>query len=144
MEPLSIGILIVALLIAVEVVLMLVKLKVDKMLLLMPATGVICATIAFVLNEYRDKIPLAESAALVVIYVMLAVGVVLGLLGFLVWLKGEQEAKKIISTAKGIDSAVARIDSDMKGSELELEHFDDEMSAIKTKMADYETKDKEV
>lgn len=146
MEPLSIGILVVILLIIVEVVLMLIKLKVDKGLLLMPVIGVICATIAFVLNEYRDKIlaSLSESAALVVIYVLLAVGILFGVFGIVVWLKGEKEAKKIASAAKGIDSAVAGIDSDIRGSEMEIEHFDDEMDAIKTKMTDYESKDKEV
>jgi len=146
MEPLSIGILVVVLLIIVEVVLMLIKLKVDKGLLLMPVIGVICATIAFVLNEYRDKIlaSLSESAALVVIYVLLAVGILFGVFGIVVWLKGEKAAKKIASAAKAIDSAVAGIDSDIRGSEMEIEHFDDEMDAIKTKMTDYESKDKEV
>ena len=146
MESLSIGILVVVLLIIVEVVLMLIKLKVNKGLLLMPVIGVICATIAFVLNEYRDKIlaSLSESAALVVIYVLLVVGILFGVFGIVVWFKGEKEAKKIVSAAKGIDSAVAGIDSDIRGSEMEIEHFDDEMDAIKTKMADYESKDKEV
>ncbi len=62
----------------------------------------------------------------------------------MIWFKGEKEAKKIIDAAKGIDSAVAGIDSDMRGSEMELEHFDDEMGAIKEKVTDYESKDKEV
>lgn len=146
MEPLSIGILVVVLLIVVEALVMLVKFKVDKTLLLMPIAGLICAIIAFVLNEYRAEIlvSLDSSVQDVVIYVLLAVGVILGLLGLVIWFKGEKEAKKIIDTAKGIDSAVAGIDSDMRGSEMELEHFDDEMGAIKEKVTDYESKDKEV
>ena len=146
MEPLSIGILVVVLLIVVEALVMLVKFKVDKTLLLMPIAGLICALTAFVLNEYRDKIlaSLDGSVQDVVIYVLLAVGVILGLLGLVIWFKGEKEAKKIIAAAKGIDSAVAGIDSDMRGSEMELEHFDDEMGAIKEKVTDYESKDKEV
>ncbi|KAF5428113.1 hypothetical protein C5S39_12180 [Candidatus Methanophagaceae archaeon] len=146
MEPLSIGILVIVLLIVVEALVMLVKFKVDKTLLLMPIAGLICAIIAFVLNEYRDKIlaSLDGSVQNVVIYVLLAVGVLLGLVGLVVWFKGEKEAKKIIATAKGIDSAVAGIDSDLRGSEVELEHFDDEMGAIKEKVTDYESKDKEV
>lgn len=146
MEPLSIGILVVVLLIVVEALVMLVKFKVDKTLLLMLIAGLICAIIAFVLNEYRDEIlvSLDSSVQDVVIYVLLVVGVILGLLGLVIWFKGEKEAKKIIDTAKGIDSAVAGIDSDMRGSEMELEHFDDEMGAIKEKVTDYESKDKEV
>lgn len=146
MEPLSIGILVVVLLIVVEALVMLVKFKVDKTLLLMPIAGLICAIIAFVLNEYRAEIlvSLDSSVQDVVIYVLLVVGVILGLLGLVIWFKGEKEAKKIIDTAKGIDSAVAGIDSDMRGSEMELEHFDDEMGAIKEKVTDYESKDKEV
>lgn len=146
MEPLSIGILVVVLLIVVEALVMLVKFKVDKTLLLMPIAGLICAIIAFVLNEYRDEIlvSLDSSVQDVVIYVLLVVGVILGLLGLVIWFKGEKEAKKIIDTAKSIDSAVAGIDSDMRGSEMELEHFDDEMGAIKEKVTDYESKDKEV
>ncbi len=146
MDQLSIGILVVVLLIIVEAALMLIKLKVDKMLLLMPVIGVLCATIAFVLSEYRDKIlgSLSKPAALIVIYLLLAVGIILAVIGIMVWLKGEKAAKRIISAAKGIDSAVSSIDSDIRGSEMEIEHFDDEMNAIKTKMADYESKDKEV
>lgn len=146
MEPLSIGILVVVLLIVVEALVMLVKFKVDKTLLLMPIAGLVCAIIAFVLNEYRAEIlvSLDSSVQDVVIYVLLVVGVILGLLGLVIWFKGEKEAKKIIDAAKGIDSAVAGIDSDMRGSEMELEHFDDEMGAIKEKVTDYESKDKEV
>jgi len=147
MEPLSIGILVVVLLIIAEVVLMLIKLKVDKGLLLMPVIGVICATIAFVLSENREFLasfledPIHQD---VVIYVLLVVGILFGVFGIVVWFKGEKEAKKIASAAKAIDSAVAGIDSDIRGSEMEIEHFDDEMDAIKTKMTDYESKDKEV
>ncbi len=146
MEPLSIGILIVAILIVMEVVVMLLKLKVDKMLLLMPVIGVIFATMSFALNEYRDMIisSLSDSASSIVIYVTLAVGVIFGLFGVTVWFRGEKGASKLVLDAKKIDSTVAGIESDIRGSNLEIDHFDDEMSAIKAKIADYESKEKEV
>ena len=146
MEPLSIGILIVAILLVIEVVVMLTKLKVDKMLLLMPVIGVIFAVISFALNEYRDKIlsSLSSSASHAVIYVILAVGVLFGLFSVVVWFKGEKEAIRLSSAAKSIDSTVAGIESDIRGSGIEIEHFDDEMSAIKTKVEDYESKEKGV
>jgi len=144
MEPLSIGILIVIMLLVLEVVVMLVKLKVGKMLLLMSVIGVIFAVIAFALTETRDKIPLSDSASSIVIYVTVAAGVTLGLFSVAVWFKGEKEARRIVSAAKSIDSAVAGIESDIRGSNMEIEHFGDEMSAIKTKMEDYESKEKEV
>jgi len=146
MEPLSIGILIVVILLVIEVMVMLVKLKVDKMLLLMPVIGVIFATMSFALNEYSDKIfsTLSGAAPYVVIYVTLAGGVIFGLFGVAVWFKGEKEARRLASAAKSIDSAVAGIESDIRGSNMEIEHFDDEMSGIKTKIADYESKEKEV
>lgn len=146
MEPQSIGILIVVILLIIEVVVMLTKLKVDKMLLLMPVIGVIFAVISFALNEYRDKIlsSLSRSASHAVIYVILAVGVIFGLFSVVVWFKGEKEARRLSSTAKSIDSTVAGIESDIRGSEMEIEHFDDEMSAIKKKVEDYESKEKGV
>ncbi len=146
MEPLSIGILIVVALLLVEVVVMLLKLKVDKMLLLMPLIGVIFAVIAFVLNEYKEEVlaSLSGSTTQIVIYVILAVGVIFGLFGIAVWFRGEKEARKIASAAKSIDSAVAGIESDIRGSGMEIEHFDEEMSAIKAKVEDYETKEKGV
>jgi len=146
MEPQSIGILIVALLLIIEVVVMLTKLKVDKMLLLMPLIGVIFAVIAFALNEYRDKIlsALSGSAQNVVIYVILAVGAILGLFSVAVWFRGEKEAKRLASAAKSIDSAISGIESDIRGSETEIEHFDDEMSSVKAKIEDYESREKEV
>ena len=145
MEPLSIGILIVIMLLVLEVVMMLVKLKVDKMLLLMPVIGVIFAVMSFALNEYSDKIfTSSPSAASYVIYVTLAVGVIFGLFSVAVWFKGEKEARRLASKVKSIDSAVAGIESDIRGSNKEIEHFGDEMSAIKTKMEDYESKEKEV
>lgn len=145
MEPLSIGILIVIMLLVMEVVVMLVKLKVDKMLLLMPVIGVIFAVISFALNEYSGKIfTSSPSAAPYVIYITLAGGVLFGLFSVAVWFRGEKEARRIVSAAKSIDSAVAGIESDIRGSNMEIEHFGDEMSAIKTKMEDYESKEKEV
>lgn len=146
MEPQSIGILIVVILLIIEVVVMLTKLKVDKMLLLMPVIGVIFAVISFALNEYRDKIlsSLSSSASHAVIYVILAVGVIFGLFSVVVWFKGEKEARRLSSAAKSIDSTVAGIESDIRGSEMEIEHFDDEMSAIKKKVEDYESKEKGV
>jgi len=144
MEPLSIGILIVIMLLVLEVAVMLVKLKVDKMLLLMSVIGVIFAVISFALNETRGKIPLSDSASSIVIYVTVAAGVILGLFSVAVWFRGEKEARRIVSAAKSIDSAVAGIESDIRGSNMEIEHFGDEMSAIKTKMEDYESKEKEV
>lgn len=146
MEPQSIGILIVVILLIIEVVVMLTKLKVDKMLLLMPVIGVIFAVISFALNEYQDKIlsSLSSSASHAVIYVILAVGVIFGLFSVVVWFKGEKEARRLSSAAKSIDSAVSGIESDIRGSGMEIEHFDDEMSAIKTKVEDYESKEKGV
>ncbi len=146
MEPSSIGILIIAILLIIEVVVMLTKLKVDKMLLLMPVIGVIFAVISFALNEYRDKIlsSLSDSASYAVIYITIAVGVVFGLFGVSVWFKGEKEARRLASAAKSIDSTVAGIESDIRGSGMELEHFDDEMSGIKKKVEDYESKEKGV
>ena len=145
-ELLSIGILIVAILLIVEVVVMLVKLKVDKMLLLLPVIGVIVALIAFALNEYRDKIlsSLSGSAADIVIYVMLAVAIILGLLSIVMWFRGEKEARELAFAAKKIDSTVSGIESDIRSSGIEIDHFDDEMSSIKTKVDDYESKEKEV
>ncbi|MQY54182.1 MAG: hypothetical protein GH149_02670, partial [Methanosarcinales archaeon] len=107
MEPLSIGILIVIMLLVLEVAVMLVKLKVDKMLLLMSVIGVIFAVISFALNETRGKIPLSDSASSIVIYVTVAAGVILGLFSVAVWFRGEKEARRIVSAAKSIDSAVA-------------------------------------
>jgi len=146
MEPSSIGILIIVILLIIEVVVMLTKLKVDKLLLLMPITGVILAVISFGLNEYRDKIlsSLSDSASYAVIYVLLAAGVISGLFGVAVWFKGEKEARRLSSAAKSIDSAVAGIESDIRGSGMEIEHFDDEMSGIKKKVEDYESKEKGV
>jgi hypothetical protein len=146
MEPLSIGILIVVILLVIEVVVMLTKLKVDKVLLLMPVIGVILVAMSFALNEYRDKIlsSLSGYASLAVIYVTLVVGVIFGLFSVVIWFKGEKEARRLVSTAKSIDSAVAGIESDIRGSGMEIEHFDDEMSSIKAKVEDYESKEKEV
>ncbi len=145
MEPLSIGILIVVALLIIEVVVMLLKLKVDKMLLLMPLIGVIFAVISFVLNEYPELLEsLSGSTSQIVIYGILVVGVIFGLFGVAVWFRGEKEARRLASAAKSIDSAVAGIESDIRGSGMEIEHFDEEMSAIKTKVEDYETKEKGV
>ncbi len=146
MEPLSIGILIVVALLILEVVVMLLKLKVDKMLLLMPLIGVIFAVISFVLNEYREQAlaSLSGSTPQIVIYGILAVGVIFGLFGVAVWFRGEKEARRLASAAKSIDSAVAGIESDIRGSGMEIEHFDEEMSTIKAKVEDYETKEKGV
>ena len=91
LEPVSIGIPIVAILLIIEVVVMLTRLRVeDKMLLLMPVIGVIFAVISFALS----LIGLASS---VVIHVMLAAGVIFGLLGVAAWFKGEKEAWRVIS-----------------------------------------------
>ena len=146
MEPSSIGILIIALLLIIEVVVMLTKLKVDKMLLLMPVLGAIFATMSFALNEYRDKIlsSLSGSASYAVTYVILASGIAFGLFGVLVWFKGEKEVRRLVSAAKSIDSTITGIESDIRGSEREIEHFDDEMSGIKKKVDYYESKEKEV
>lgn len=146
MEPTSIGILIVALLLIVEIVVMLLKLKVDKMLLLMPLIGVLFAVISFALNEYQDIFlsSLSGSTPYIVIYSILVVGVIFGLFAVAVWFKGEKEAKKLTSAAKSIDSAIAGIESDIQGSGMEIEHFEEEMGAIKAKVADYETKEKGV
>nr|QNO54021.1 hypothetical protein KFAGBJAM_00002 [Methanosarcinales archaeon ANME-1 ERB6] len=146
MEPLSIGILVVAILLVIEVVVMLTKLKVDKILLLMPVIGVILVAMSFALNEYRDKIlsSLSGYASLAVIYVTLVVGVIFGLFSVVIWFKGEKEARRLVSTAKSIDSAVAGIESDIRGSGMDIEHFDDEMSSIKAKVEDYESKEKGV
>ncbi len=146
MEPLNIGLLIVVILLAVEVVVMLLWIKVDKMLLLMPLIGMIVATTAFVLNMWLDKIlsSLPEPVPLIVILVMLVVSLILGLFGVTVWAKGEKEARRLVSTEKGIDSAVSGIESDVSGEGMELEHFDDEMGEIKSKVDDYESREKEV
>jgi uncharacterized protein YacL len=146
MEPLNIGILIVVILLVVEIVVMLLWLKVDKMLLLMPVIGLVLAVIAFVLNAWQDKIlsSLPEPAPIIVISVILLVGLIMGLFGVSIWFKGEKEAKRLVSTEKGIDSAVSGIESDVSGGGMELEHFDDEMGEIKTKVDDYESREKEV
>jgi H+/Cl- antiporter ClcA len=146
MEPTSIGILIVALLLIVEVVVMLLKLKVDKMLLLMPLIGVLFAVISFALNEYQDMFlsSLSGSTPYIVIYSILVVGVIFGLFALVVWFKGEKEARKLTSAAKSIDSAIAGIESDIQGSGMEIEHFEEEMGSIKAKVEDYETKEKGV
>ena len=146
MEPTSIGILIVALLLIVEVVVMLLKLKVDKMLLFMPLIGVIFVVISFALNEYRDMFlsSLSGSTQYIVIYSILAVGVIFGLFAVAVWFNGEKEAKKLTSAAKSIDSAIAGIESDIQGSGMDIEHFEEEMGSIKAKVEDYETKEKGV
>ena len=145
MEPSSIGILIVALVLILEIVVMLVKFKVDKMLLLLPVIGVLLVIISFVLNVYRETVLASVAgAAPYIVYLILASGVILGFVSFLVWFKGEKEARKLASTVKSIDSAVSGIESDLRGSRMELEHFEEEMSAIKTKIQDYETKEKGV
>jgi predicted neutral ceramidase superfamily lipid hydrolase len=145
MEPSSIGILIVALVLILEIVVMLVKFKVDKMLLLLPVIGVLLVIISFVLNVYRETVLASVAgAAPYIVYLILASGVLLGFVSFLVWFKGEKEARKLASTVKSIDSAVSGIESDLRGSRMELEHFEEEMSAIKTKIQDYETKEKGV
>ena len=116
------------------------------MLLLMPVIGVVLAVIAFVLNAWQDKIlsSLPEPAPIIVISVILLVGLIMGLFGVSIWFKGEKEAKRLVSTEKGIDSAVSGIESDVSGGGMELEHFDDEMGEIKTKVDDYESRGKEV
>lgn len=146
MEPASIGILIVAVLLIVEVVVMLLRLKVDKMLLLILIMGVLFAVLSFALNHYRERFlsSLSGNAPYLVIYGLLAVGVILGLVGVAVWFRGEKEARKLSSAAKSIDSAIAGIESDIRGSGIELEHFEEEMSSIKSKVEDYETKEKGV
>lgn len=146
MELQSIAFLVVASVMVVEVVLMLMRMKVDKMLLLMPIMGVILATLAFALNEYREKLlsSLSESARSVVIYAIVAMGIVLGLVGIVIWLRGEKEAKKLVATARSIDSAVTRMEGEIRGSGVEIEHFDEEMSDIKRRISDYEAREKEV
>ncbi len=146
MDPTSISILIVALLLIVEVVVMLLKLKVDKMLLLMPLIGVVFAVVSFALNEYRDLVlsSLSGYAPNILIFGILAVGVLFGLFGVVVWFRGEQEAKKLSSAAKSIDSSIAGIESDIQGSGIEIEHFEEEMGSIKAKVEDYEQKEKGV
>ncbi len=144
MDPTSIGILIVTILLVVEVVVMLLLLKVDKILLLLPVIGVILAVIALVLNVKRDLIPLADPAPFIVICVVIAVSLILGVFGVAVWFKGESEARRLVSTEKSIDSAVSGIESDVSGGGMELEHFDDEMGEIKSKVDDYESREKEV
>lgn len=146
MEPLNIGILIVVILLVVEILVMLLWLKVDKMLLLMPVIGLILAVIAFVLNVWQDKIlaSLPEPAPIIVISIMVVVSIIMGLLGVAVWFKGESEARRLVSTEKSIDSAVSGIESDVSGGGMELEHFDDEMGEIKSKVDDYESREKEV
>ncbi len=144
MDPTSIGILIVVILLVVEVVVMLLLLKVDKMLLLLPVIGVILAVIALVLNVKQDLIPLDDPAPFIVICVMIAASIIMGLFGVAVWFKGESEARRLVSTEKSIDSAVSGIESDVSGGGMELEHFDDEMGEIKSKVDDYESREKEV
>lgn len=146
MDPTSIGILIIALLLIVEVVVMLLKLKVDKMLLLMPLIGVVFAVISFALNSYRDLLlsSLSGYAPYIAIYGILAVGVIFGLFGVAVWFKGEKEARKLTSAAKSIDSSIAGIESDIQGSGMELEHFEEEMGSIKAKVEEYEKKERGV
>jgi hypothetical protein len=101
--------------------------------------------ISFVLNVYRETVLASVAgAAPYIVYLILASGVILGFVSFLVWFKGEKEARKLASTVKSIDSAVSGIESDLRGSRMELEHFEEEMSAIKTKIQDYETKEKGV
>jgi H+/Cl- antiporter ClcA len=133
-------------LLIVEVVVMLLKLKVDKMLLLMPLIGVLFAVISFALNEYQDMFlsSLSGSTPYIVIYSILVVGVIFGLFAVVVWFKGEKEARKLTSAAKSIDSAIAGIESDIQGSGMEIEHFEEEMGSIKAKVEDYETKEKGV
>jgi hypothetical protein len=146
MDPTSIGILIVVLLLIVEVVVMLLKLKVDKMLLLMPLIGVVFAVISFALNSYRDLLlsSLSGYAPYIAIYGILAVGVIFGLFGVAVWFKGEKEARKLTSAAKSIDSSIAGIESDIQGSGMEIEHFEEEMGSIKAKVEEYEKKERGV
>ncbi len=146
MELQSIAFLVVASVMVVEVVLMLMRMKVDKMLLLMPIMGVILAALAFALNEYREKLltSLSESARSVVIYAIVAMSIVLGLVGIVIWLRGEKEAKKLVATARSIDSAVTRMEGEIRGSGVEIEHFDEEMSDIKRRISDYEAREKEV
>jgi hypothetical protein len=146
MDPTSIGILIVVLLLIVEVVVMLLKLKVDKMLLLMPLIGVVFAVISFALNSYRDLLlsSLSGYTPYIAIYGILAVGVIFGLFGVAVWFKGEKEARKLTSAAKSIDSSIAGIESDIQGSGMEIEHFEEEMGSIKAKVEEYEKKERGV
>ncbi len=146
MEPFSIVILIVACVMIVEVLLLLVRLKVEKVLLLMPGAGAVLEFVAFALYEYRDKLlsPVSESVRPVIIYLVLVAGIVLGMISIVIWLRGEREAKSLISAAKSIDGAVTRIESEVQSSGMEIEHFDEEMGDIKKKIADYESREKEV
>jgi hypothetical protein len=144
MDPTSIGILIVVILLVVEIVVMLIVLKVDKMLLLLPFIGVILAILALVLNLRQDLIPLDDPAPFIVISAMIAASIIMGLFSVAVWFKGESEARQLVSTEKSIDSAVSGIESDVSGGGMELEHFDDEMGEIKSKVDDYESREKEV
>ena len=146
MEPSSIGILAVALLLVIEVALMLLLLKVDKTLLLMPVIGIILAVIAFVLHEYQEVIlsSLSAPASLALTYAILAVSVILGLFAVFIWFKGEKEARMLVSGERSIDRGVSGIESDVRGGGDELAHFDNEMSSIKTKVDEYEEREKGV
>jgi protein-S-isoprenylcysteine O-methyltransferase Ste14 len=146
MEPLSIGILIVALALVIEVVVMLLLLKVDKKLLILPIIGIILVIISFVFYGFQDEIfsSLPESASLAVIYILLTAGLVCGLLSAFIWFKGEEEARRIASIEKSLDHKVSALERDVRGGGDELSRFDDDMSGIKTKVDEYESREKEV
>jgi hypothetical protein len=142
MDALSIIILILTVIFILEIAIMLLRLEVERMLLLFPIIGIIFLSIAFLLNEYRESYfkSLSEPAIFAITYGTLVVGVLLGLIGILVWFKGEKDAKGVLSQARSMDSEVGGIESDIREGERELAYFADEMEEMKARTRSYESR----
>jgi len=142
MDALSIITLILAVVFILEIVIMLLRLEVEKMLLLFPIIGVIFLSIAFVLNEYSDRYftSLSEPAIFALVYGTIIIGVLLGLIGILVWFKGEKNSKGVLAQARSMDGVVGGVESEIRESERELTYFADELEEIRERTRSYESR----
>ncbi len=142
MDTVSMITLILAGILLLEIVIVLLKLEVDKMLLLFPVLGTAFLTISYVLNEYDFDYfkSLSENAMLAMIYGTLIIGVLLGLICVLVWFKGNRGARAILSQAQTVEDVVGSVENDLREGERELTYFSDEMSEMREKVRTYESR----
>ncbi|MCW7075737.1 hypothetical protein DRN98_01310 [Methanosarcinales archaeon] len=140
MDALSIITLILIVVFVLEIVIMLLRLEVEKMLLLFPIIGVIFLSIAFVLNEYSDRYftSLSEAAIFALVYGTIIIGVLLGLIGILVWFRGEKSSKGVLAQARTMDSVVGGVESEIREGERELAYFADELEEMRERTRSYE------
>ncbi|VUT28287.1 MAG: hypothetical protein SYNGOMJ08_00856 [Candidatus Syntrophoarchaeum sp. GoM_oil] len=142
MDTISMITLILAGILLLEIVIVLLKLEVDKMLLLFPVLGTVFLAISYVLTEYNFDYfkSLSENAMLAMTYGTLIIGVLLGLICVLVWFKGNRGARAILSQAQTVEDVVGSVENDLREGERELTYFSDEMSEMREKVRTYESR----